>query len=150
MSRTDGRAYARHVIDAAQHFLQSAVADYAPMTTEHRYYWTAISIELALKAWLSLVGFTDDQMRRTVGHDLTIARSLAEIEGLSFPDAAEPVLTLVHPFYMQGGFRRPNDVEWPAALLAQTLPFLTAFYAAISDTIAAVPPESVSAPATPT
>ena len=71
--------------------MQSAVADYGPMTTEHRYYWTAISIELALKAWLSLVGFTDDQMRRTVGHDLAIARSLAEIEGLSFPDAAEPV-----------------------------------------------------------
>ena len=113
MSRTDGRAYARHLIDAAQHFLQSAVADYAPMTTEHRYYWTAISIELALKAWLSLVGFTDDQMRRTVGHDLAIARSLAEIEGLSFPDAAEPVLTLVHPFYMQGGFRRPNPPYSP-------------------------------------
>lgn len=150
MARTDGRAYARHLIDTAQHFLQSAVADFGPMTTEHRYYWTAISIELALKAWLCLHGFTDDRLRRTVGHDLAIARNLAENKGLSFPDAAEPVLALVHPFYMQGGFRRPNDVEWPAALLAQTLPFLTTFYGTISDAIAVAPPESVSAPATTT
>lgn len=135
----DGRAYARHLIDTAQHFLQSAGTDAGPMTTEHRYYWTAISIELALKAWLSLHGFTDDRLRRTVGHDLAIARNLANNEGLSFPDAAGSVLALVHPFYMQGGFRRPNDVEWPAALLAQTLPVLTIFYGTISDTIATTP-----------
>ncbi|MHA3795506.1 PIN domain-containing protein [Sphingomonas sp. YL-JM2C] len=137
MSLTDGRAYARHLIDTAQHFLQSAVPDFGPMTTEHRYYWTAISIELALKAWLSLLGFTDGQLRQTVGHDLAIARSLAENNGLPLPDAIEPVLALVHPFYMQGGFRRPNDVEWPAALLTQTLPFLATFYGTISDTIGA-------------
>jgi hypothetical protein len=136
MSRTDGRAYARHLIDTAQHFLQSADTCRGPMTTDQLYYWTAISIELALKAWLSLNGFTDDRLRRTVGHDLALARNMAINEGLSFPDAAEAVLALVHPLYMQGGFRRPNDVEWPVALLAQTLPVLTNFYNTISDTIA--------------
>lgn len=71
------------------------------------FYGLAISIELTLKALLLAAGASDDDNRRRIGHDLAKALTAASNAGLPRPSSAiSELITIVHPHYMLGGFRR--------------------------------------------
>lgn len=76
----------------------------------------AISIELALKAYLTHAGIDDDWQRRCIGHDLAHAFDLAESLGMVGPPAAGDIIRLVHPYFMQGGFHGQGR-DWPEAMM---------------------------------
>lgn len=126
---------ARCRIDVAVHWLNKPIPPFDPPEWEIEYYNIAIALELALKAWLALHGYTDEELRRTVRHDLGKARVLAEGLGLALPPVLDPLLPLIHPFYMEGGFRRVNHIDWPEALLREVRLPLRIFFGVIADAV---------------
>jgi hypothetical protein len=128
--------HARRLIVTAEHWLESSREAMADRSPRDEYYSVAITLELALKAWLSLHGYTDEQLRTSIGHDLGKAATLTSALGLELPAGIERLLPAIHPFYMNGGFRRPDDRQWsPEALRDAHLP-LTEFYARIRAAVA--------------
>lgn len=137
---------ARYRIDRAESWLTKPRPPFDPPDREAEYYDIAISLELALKAWLALHGYTDEELRRTVGHDLGKARILTSALSLGFPPVLEAVIPLIHPFYMEGGFRHPNRIEWPEALLAEVRLPLRLFFGTIESAVAQAEAQDVAIP----
>lgn len=79
------------------------------------FYQLAISLELTLKAAVTAAGMSDDENRILVRHDLAKALCLAMVAGLPAPSVAmDRLISLVHPHYMMGSFRRMTGRPWPA------------------------------------
>ncbi|KPH66977.1 MULTISPECIES: hypothetical protein [unclassified Novosphingobium] len=136
---------ARYRIDVAERWLTKPRPPFDPPDHEIEYYDIAVALELALKAWLALNGHSDEWLRRHVGHDLAKARTLCAAFGLQLPPVIGPVLLLIHPFYMEGGFRRPNKIEWPEAHLRNVRLPLRVFFGFIEAGIARAEAEQASA-----
>lgn len=92
----------------ARSFLASARL---PMlSSDGRIYYLAISMELSLKAYLRLAGWSDEDTRVLVRHDLTKASELAAALGLNIPEA--DCVAVISSRYANGGFRHPPSINW--------------------------------------
>lgn len=80
------------------------------LSSDDRIYYLAISIELSLKAYLRLAGWSDDDTRLLVRHDLTKASQFAGALGLDAPEAE--CVKVISSRYVNGGFRRPPSIKW--------------------------------------
>jgi len=129
-------SHARHLIDTAEQWLENSRSASPGRSVRDEYYNVAITLELALKAWLSFHGYTDDQLRTSVGHDLGKAVTLTSALGLELPAGVRQILPAIHPFYMNGGFHRPDHHQWSQDALCEAALPLTKFYAAISAAVA--------------
>ena len=112
----------------ARHFLDSARASMLP--SDNRIYYLAISIELSLKAYLRLAGWSDDDTRLLVRHDLAKASDFAAALGLDVPEA--DCLKLIGPRYAKGGFRHPPSINWAPSFVRAT----TTHALALNDRVA--------------
>jgi hypothetical protein len=67
----------------------------------------------------------------SIGHDLGKAATLTSALGLALPAGVVRLLPAIHPFYMNGGFRRSDDRQWSREAPREAHPPLTEFYARI-------------------
>lgn len=88
------------------------------LSSDCRIYYLAISIELSLKAYLRLAGWSDDDTRLLVRHDLIKASELATALGLNVPKADG--VAVISSRYANGGFRHPPSIEWGRSFVRTT------------------------------
>lgn len=79
------------------------------LSSDDRIYYLAISIELSLKAYLRLAGWSDHDTRLLVRHDLTKASQFAAALGLDVPEA--DCVKVISSRYANGGFRHPPSIK---------------------------------------
>lgn len=83
-----------------------------------RLYFIAISIELSLKAYLRQEGWTDNEAKRLLGHNIFKAATVAQSLGLELQEIRDrDILPTISLHYVRGGFRRWPLVEWPQFLM---------------------------------
>ena len=100
------------------------------LTSDDRIYYLAISIELSLKAYLRWAGWSDDDTRLLVRHDLTKASQFAAALGLDVPEAE--CVKVISSRYVNGGFRRPPSIIWGRPFVRAT----TSHALALNDRVA--------------
>ena len=100
------------------------------LSSDDRIYHLAISIELSLKAYLRLAGWSDDDTRLLVRHDLTKATQFAAALGLDVPESE--CVKVISSRYVNGGFRRPPSIKWGRSFVRAT----TSHALALNDRVA--------------
>lgn len=100
----------------ARRFLDTAKVSMRP--SDNQIYFLAISIELSLKAYLRLAGWSDDDTRLLVRHDLRKASEYAAALGLDVPQA--DCVKVISSHYATGGFRRPPSITWQRSFVRAT------------------------------
>lgn len=88
------------------------------LPNDNQIYFLAISIELSLKAYLRLAGWSDDDTRLLVRHDLRKASENAAALGLDVPQA--DCVKVISSRYATGGFRRPPSITWRRSFVRAT------------------------------
>ncbi len=101
-----------------------AISRLPTLSSDDRIYYLAISIELSLKAYLRLAGWSDDDTRLLVRHDLTKASQFAAALGLDVREA--DCVKAISSRYASGGFRHPPSIKWERSFVrAMTFHALT-------------------------
>jgi|SRR6516225_12095013 len=105
-----------------------------------RYFLLCHAIELVVKAYLALHGFTQDQLQDNFGHDLKKLLDEADKLGLAISQSARSEIKMLNEAHRRHWARYPRKVSIPVFVIKHFEPSVEELFSAVRSKADVSPP----------